>query len=177
MATILLVDDDAAFSGVMQRALERRGHQVTPVSEHRAVLPAARGGRFTHILLDLMLGETSTLPLVKALLALQPDARLVMLTGYASIATTVQALKDGAANYLAKPVGMREVLGALELEDTATGRPGVPRPMPLRQLEWEHIQRVLMEHEGNISAAARALGLHRRSLQRKLLKRPPTVKG
>lgn len=176
MATILLVDDDLAFSGVMRRALERRGHEVTAVTEHDAILPAARNERFTHVLLDLMLGETSTLPLVRTLLDLQPDTRLVMLTGYASIATTVQALKDGAANYLAKPVGMREVLAALELEDTAPSTSTEPRPMPLRQLEWEHIQRVLMEHDGNVSAAARALGLHRRSLQRKLMKRPPSMR-
>ena len=175
MATVLLIDDDHAFGSVMRRALERRGHHVTSVEAYDAVLPAAGDGSFSHILLDLMLGETSTLPLVKTLVTMQPDARLVMLTGYASIATTVQALKDGAANYLAKPAGMREVLGALELEDAAPDTSPAPRPMPLRQLEWEHIQRVLMEHDGNVSGAARALGLHRRSLQRKLLKRPPTI--
>lgn len=176
MATILLVDDDLVFTGVMRRALERRNHDVTAVECYDAVLPIAQSARFSHILLDLMLGETSTLPLVKSLLAAQPGARLVMLTGYASIATTVQALKDGAANYLAKPAGMREVLAALELEDAGPGGLRPPRPMPLRQLEWEHIQRVLMEHDGNVSAAARALGLHRRSLQRKLLKRPPSMR-
>jgi two-component system response regulator RegA len=174
MARILLVDDDAAFRGVLTRALEKRGHAVTAVEDYDSVLPAARRERFSHVLLDLMLGETSALPLVRELLALQPDTHLVMLTGYASIATTVQALKDGAANYLAKPVGVSEVLAALDLADAE----GVttPRPMPLRQLEWEHIQRVLLEHDGNISAAARALGLHRRSLQRKLMKRPPRLR-
>jgi two-component system response regulator RegA len=174
MAEILLVDDDAAFRGVLTRALEKRDHAVTAVEDYDSVLPAARRERFSHVLLDLMLGETSALPLVRELLTLQPDIHLVMLTGYASIATTVQALKDGAANYLAKPVGVREVLAALDLADGGGG--AAPRPMPLRQLEWEHIQRVLLEHDGNISAAARALGLHRRSLQRKLMKRPPRLR-
>ena len=94
-----------------------------------------------------------------------------MLTGYASIPTTVKALKLGAADFLAKPVGSREVLAAMAGE---TGEPAAPeRPISLRRLEWEHIQRVLADHNGNVSLAAKSLNLHRRSLQRKLRKRAP----
>ena len=171
---VLLIDDDHVFVRTLAGALERRDYAVDTAATLDDALALAAAGRYDCMLLDLMLGEQSTLNHIGELLEHQPGARLVMLTGYASIPTTVRALKLGAADYLAKPVGLREVLSAIA---GGEARPAdgddTPRPLPLKRLEWEHIQRVLNEHGGNLSAAARALGMHRRSLQRKLAKRPP----
>lgn len=172
---ILLVDDDHVFSNTLAGALGRRGYGVDTAATLEDALALASAQQFDCILLDLMLGEQSTLNHIEALLADQRDAKLVMLTGYASIPTTVRALKLGATDYLAKPVGLKEVLTAIESDGGADTAPEDEelKPLPLKRLEWEHIQRVLSEHDGNLSAAARALGMHRRSLQRKLAKRPP----
>ncbi len=175
-SSLLLIDDDIAFTTVLGGALRRRGYEISIVNRLEDIDRAAisTSCRFDHILLDLMLGEHSTLNLIESLLAAQSCAKLIMLTGYASVPTTVKALKLGAVNYLAKPVGTHEVLAALDghIRNDEAITSDV-RPMPLRRVEWEHIQRVLAEHDGNITAAAKSLGMHRRSLQRKLLKRPP----
>ena len=175
---LLLIDDDALFLRTLGGALERKGYGVRTAQSDEAALAAVGEAPAEVILLDLMLGERSSLPLIEPLLAHCPGARLIMLTGYASVATTVAAMRLGATDYLAKPVGLGEVLHALG--DGAPGREkgaeeAPPQPIPLGRVEWEHIQRVLADHEGNISAAARALGVHRRSLQRKLGKRPPPL--
>ena len=172
---LLLVDDDHVFSNTLAGALGRRGYRVDTAATLDKALELASAERFDCILLDLMLGEQSTLNHIETLLAHQPEAKLVMLTGYASIPTTVRALKLGATDYLAKPVGLKEVLTAIEGDGSgdAEADDEALKPLPLKRLEWEHIQRVLNEHGGNLSAAARALGMHRRSLQRKLAKRPP----
>ena len=170
---VLLIDDDTVFTRVLSGALERRGYAVTAVNDEEAIGPALAGATYTHILLDLMLGEVSTIGRIGELCACQPAARLIMLTGYASIPATVQAVRAGACNLLAKPVGVREVIAAMKDEPEPAASPLDVRPMGLRRLEWEHIQRVLAEHGGNVSAAARTLGMHRRSLQRKLEKRAP----
>lgn len=122
---------------------------------------------------DLNLPGASGLTLVQALRGRNPAARIVVLTGYASIATTVEAIKLGATYYLAKPADADEIVTALL--SGAAGNPDVevlPRPMSVNRLEWEHLQKVLTECAGNISEASRRLGMHRRSLQRKLKKRP-----
>ena len=176
---ILIADDDQVFARVLADALQGKGYTVSTVFELRKVLPTIAAQSVQCILLDLMMGEESSLPLIPEIVSHHPDCNVVVLTGYASVATTVQALKSGATNYLAKPVGVREVLAildeqALSLSDNGTSKVPVDdiELMPLHQVEWEHIQRVLIEHDGNISATARALGLHRRTLQRKLEKRP-----
>ena len=116
---------------------------------------------------------TSGLVILPRLLALAPDARLVVLTGYSSIVTAVEATRAGATDYLCKPATIEEVLTAFAGGVAETGATAIPSdPISVDRLEWEHIQRVLQEHEGNISATARALGMHRRTLQRKLQKRP-----
>lgn len=168
---LLLVDDDQAFTQVLSTALRKRDFEVCVASELDSLPRILGENSFHYILLDLMLGEESSLQHIEPILAQQPHAKLIVLTGYASIPTTVQALRKGAANYLAKPVGVHEVLAALE--DDSVEVNAESRPLPLARVEWEHIQRVLAEHSGNVSAAARALGVHRRSLQRKLAKRPP----
>ncbi len=172
---LLFVEDDAAFLRVMSRALEARGFDVEcfaradAASERAAGLPA-----LDYALLDLNLAGESSLPLIPALRAGHPDCRIVVLTGYASIATAVQAIKLGAAEYLAKPVdadALARTLLGLTADEPVTFSDA---PLTVSQVEWEHIQRVLAEHGGNVSATARALRMHRRTLQRKLAKRPDT---
>jgi two-component system response regulator RegA len=168
---VLLVDDDRTFCEVLARSLARNGYVVVVAHGGADATAMAGSGEFSHILLDLMLGEESGLHLIEPLRAACPAARIVVLTGYASIPTTVRALKLGAADYLAKPVGSREVLAAMAGEAPAAAP--AERPISLRRLEWEHIQRVLADHDGNVSLAAKSLNMHRRSLQRKLRKRAP----
>lgn len=173
---LLLIDDDAAFARVLSRALQRRGHTCLHAPDGASALRVA-GGPLAGIVLDLKLGGENGLALIAPLRALQPDAPILLLTGYASIATAVEAIKRGASDYRPKPVGADDVLralfGAEDGTDLALALPDpADGPLHPRRLEWEHLQRVLAEHEGNVSAAARALGLHRRSLQRKLAKKP-----
>jgi two-component system, response regulator RegA len=164
----LVIDDDEVFSGILARGLTRRGFTVSEAHN-------ADEAKFGQITVDLHLGNDSGLNLVAPLRDLQPNARMLVLTGYASIATAVQAVKDGADNYLAKPANVETILSALQAEASALqAEEAIEKPTPLSvaRLEWEHIQRVLAENGGNISATARALNMHRRTLQRKLAKRP-----
>jgi two-component system response regulator RegA len=124
-----------------------------------------------YIVLDLNMPGTSGLVVLPHLLELAPTARLLVLTGYSSIATAVQATKAGACNYLCKPASIDEIIAALG-GGTVPQADVAQQPTSLNRLEWEHLQRVLQENDGNISATARALGMHRRTLQRKLQKRP-----
>lgn len=173
---LLLIDDDAAFAGVLARALERRGRACRHAAGAADALRLARQP-LAGIVLDLKLGADNGLALVAPLRALQPGAPILLLTGYASIATAVEAIKRGATDYRPKPISADDVLRALfghnGTEASVHAHPE-PADAPLhpKRLEWEHLQRVLAEHEGNVSGAARALGLHRRSLQRKLAKKP-----
>lgn len=174
--SILIIDDDEVFATTLARSFERKGIQTQVALNKAQAIFAAETNQFTDITLDLNLGEQSGLQLISNLRALQTKASLLVLTGYASIATTVQAIKLGADNYLAKPADSAAILRALD-EDAAEPDLAEPdtqefQPMSVSRLEWEHIQRVLNEHEGNVSATARALNMHRRTLQRKLAKRP-----
>jgi len=169
----LVVDDDAIFNAVLVRALERRGHAARGVTDARDVAAVARELRPRRVVLDLNIAGVSGLTLIPALLEIEPDCRIVVLTGYASIATAVDAIKLGAVQYLAKPVEVDAILGAFDEADAAEGEATFSaEPLSVDRLEWEHIQRVLREHDGNISATARALKMHRRTLQRKLAKKP-----
>jgi len=169
---VLIVDDDATFAATMARALARRGMATATAHDPATGLEQARDWAPSHVLLDLNLNcETSGLDLIEPLLEITATLRITVLTGYASIATTVTAMQRGAAGYLAKPVDAPTVIAALTQHDPqSAAEPG--ERMSLKRLEWEHIQRVLTEHDGNISEAARSLGLHRRTLQRKLDKKP-----
>ena len=168
----LLVDDDETFTHILGRALKRRGFSVVCANQGQEALAAARAQSFTHAIVDLKLGQESGLKIIQQLSALQPDLRLLMLTGYSSIATAVDAIKLGAHNYLCKPANADEILAAFDTEPVITADDIASKPPSLERLEWEHIQRVLKAHDGNISATARALDMHRRTLQRKLQKRP-----
>lgn len=169
---LLLVDDDQTFTRVMARAMDRRGLRVSVANSAEEGLILARADLPDYAVLDLKMEGDSGLVLLPRLLELDGEMRVVILTGYSSIATAVEAIKRGACNYLCKPADADDVLTALlsEHADLATLVP--ENPMSVDRLQWEHIQRVLAEHDGNISATARALGMHRRTLQRKLQKRP-----
>jgi two-component system response regulator RegA len=170
---LLLIDDDAVLAAVLARALGARGFAVDTATDGARALALARAKAPDYVVLDLKLGAENGLALIPELLALRPDLRILLLTGYASIATAVEAIKRGAHDYLAKPVDADQVVGALLGDGSSEVERAVPvHAPPLKRLEWEHIQRVLAECEGNISEAARRLGLHRRTLQRKLAKRP-----
>src|SRR5690606_18237981 len=134
-------------------------------------LRAARQHRPQFALLDLRLGEASGLDLIAPLKAIRPDMRVLLVTGYASVATAVEAIKRGADNYLPKPVTADAIVRALFGEQAGSDVPESTM-VPLARVEWEHIQQALAETRGNVSAAARLLGTHRRSLQRKLARRP-----
>ena len=174
-ASLLLVDDDATFSRVLCAALEKRGFAVTVAHSVEEALPLARENPPEYAIVDLKMGGVPGLALVKVLHELDPNTRIVMLTGYASIATAVEAIKLGATQYLAKPANADEIVAAFNHVPDGNV-PLRTQPAQIERLEWEHIQRVLREHDGNISATARALNMHRRTLQRKLAK-PPLLAG
>jgi two-component system response regulator RegA len=168
---VLLMDDDATFVEVLARALQRRG--LRKACDRSSALAQAADQPPDYAVLDLKLQQETGLDAIAPLLALNPVMKILMLTGYSSIATAVAAIKHGALDYACKPLDADAILAKLGLGSA----PGEPVPVPeqppsVDRMEWEHIQRVLAEHDGNISATARSLGMHRRTLQRKLNKRP-----
>lgn len=169
---ILLVDDDAALCDALKRALTRQGFHVATALTAAAAIEHAEGNPPEYAVIDLMLPDQSGLKVLSRLMAIDPHTRVVVLTGNASVPTAVAAIKLGAVNYLMKPVTAGEIVAALRQEGVDESVPVSAKPMSVSRVEWEHIQRVLHENNGNISATARALSLHRRTLQRKLAKRP-----
>lgn len=168
--TLLVVDDDEAFRTRLVRALDARGFSVTGVGRYEEAMAAAEGDTPELALVDLKLPGRSGLDVVRDLKALDTTTRIVVLTGYGSIATAVQAVKLGAHAYLTKPVDADQIVAAFG--DREPEGAVLPAVQPLARVEWEHIQRVLADCDGNVSQAARLLGIHRRSLQRKLSKYP-----
>ena len=169
---LLLVDDDETFTRVMARAMSRRGLRVSIANSADEGLSLAEDDLPDYAVLDLKMEGDSGLVLLPKLLELDAEMKVLILTGYSSITTAVEAIKRGACNYLCKPADADDVLAAL-LSDHGDLATLVPEnPMSVDRLQWEHIQRILADHDGNISATARALGMHRRTLQRKLQKRP-----
>lgn len=168
---ILIIDDDATFSRTLCRALRRRGFQVDTAAGAEQALQQCRARGFDKIVLDLKIGEASGLQILPELKARQPAAAILILTGYASIPTAVEAIKRGATNYLCKPADTDMILAAFRETAEPAAVLNAERPS-VKRLEWEHIQAVLQENGGNISATARQLKMHRRTLQRKLQKKP-----
>lgn len=168
-ATWLLIDDDSAFLQVLQRSLHRQGIDAICVNScSEAKQRINNDTQLKRCVLDLNLGGESGLQLLPELLAAQPDLEILVLTGYGSIATAVEAMRRGAVNYLCKPVSANQLIAGF---GPVSSLPGLrPEPPSVEEVAWEHIQRVLNEHEGNVSATARALNMHRRTLQRKLQK-------
>ncbi len=174
--TLLLVDDDALLASTLARALYERGFLVTIAHDAGQALKALAEEVPDYAVVDLKIRGESGLALLPRLRQAGPATRIVVLTGYASIATAVQAVKLGANEYLTKPTDADAIVAALRRDGANPEAPLPERPLSPDRLEWEHIQRVLAEHQGNITATADALGMHRRTLQRKLGKRPPPAK-
>ncbi len=169
---LLIIDDDEMFCHVLDRAMTRRGYRTLIAHDAEQALTLARQHQPSLATLDLKLEHDSGLKLLPDLLEIVPECRVVVLTGYSSIATAVEAIKLGAVNYLCKPADADEVLGAFTKNSGDPETEVSEQPPSINRIAWEHIQKVLQEHDGNISATARALGMHRRTLQRKLQKRP-----
>lgn len=177
-ATLLLVDDDEDFLGVLAIAMRKRGFTVTLANSAESAFELAKNDPPEFAVVDLKMSGNSGLVLVRQLNDLQAGTEIVVLTGYASIATAIEAIKLGATHYLAKPVDADEIVAAFEKKSGNAEIELSSNPLTVNRLEWEHIQRVLSEHDGNISATARSLNMHRRTLQRKLGKKPsanPTI--
>lgn len=188
MQRLLLIDDEPIFARVLARALLRFGYDCAIAHDIESALQQCQTEQtWAGVILDLKLGVESGLHALPLFRAQLPETPILMLTGYASIATTVEAIKLGAINYLPKPSRVEAILSGLGLLQTEGSPSDAPaalnddenedatnKPLSLRRLEWEQIQRVLQENDGNLSATARALNLHRRSLQRKLQKHAPT---
>ncbi len=169
--SLLIVDDDGPFRTRLMRAFADRGFEVSGAGDYAEAMAIARAESPELALVDLRLPGKSGLDLVHELKDLDPATNIVVLTGYGSIATAVESVRFGATSYLTKPVDADQILAAFESEPGAIPRQ-VPAVQPLARVEWEHIQRVLADCDGNVSQAARLLGIHRRSLQRKLSKYP-----
>ncbi len=173
--TLLLADDDEVFRPRLARALEARGYTVWQAPGVHDALKLAEAESPELAVVDLKMADGSGLELVKSLVAIDPTTRVVVLTGYGSIATALEAVRLGAAHYLQKPADVDEILEAFRRPDLPTDEIAADAPTTVPSLaraEWEHIQRVLSDCDGNISHAAKLLGLHRRTLQRKLTKDP-----
>lgn len=170
---MLLIEDDAVFAQVLKKSMLRKNVEVV----HLFTLESIKNldiSRFDYIVVDLFLENESGLDAIEPLRRLFPRSKILVLTGYASIATTVQAIKLGADNYLPKPANAVQILQALDAEFhlPEPQQPLVKESLSADRMQWEYIQKVLAENDGNISATARKLGMHRRTLQRKLQKKP-----
>lgn len=168
-----IIDDDLTFRTVLGRSLVRLDCQVSDYAHPQQLLSEVNSSETLDvILLDMQLEDDTGLKWIQTLRQAYPDSQIILLTGYASIATAVEAIKLGADDYLAKPCTARDILNHIQEKPTISESDQSEKVMSVNRLEWEHIQRVLQDHDGNISAAARALGMHRRTLQRKLQKKP-----
>lgn len=173
--SLLIVDDDEVFRRRVARAFDERGYETRTASNYDEAVAAARLDSPELALVDLRMPGRSGLELVRALREIDEATRVVVLTGYSSISTAVDAMRLGATNYLPKPADAGDIEAAFARGDAPPLEPPEPdyRAPSLARAEWEHINRVLSDCAGNISEAARRLGIHRRSLQRKLQKYPP----
>lgn len=172
-ASLLIVEDDDVLRRQLMRTFVQRGLEVRSAGTAEDAERLAREDPPELVLIDLRIGTDNGLDLIPVLRELDPGTRIVVLTGYGSIATAVEALRRGAVHYLTKPADADQILAAFQGEaDQTGGETRSLQPMSLDRVEWEHINRVLVDCGGNVSEAARQLQVHRRTLQRKLLKYP-----
>ena len=170
--TLLIIDDDEVFAQVLSRAMAKRFARVFVSNTVEQAVLSAQENKPDKIVLDLKIHQSSGLDIIEQLCEASPGVAIVVLTGYSSIATTVEAMKLGATNYLCKPVNADELILAFN-DAAASALAEIPdSPPTVSRLQWEHIQKILAQNNGNVSATARALGMHRRTLQRRLQKRP-----
>jgi two-component system response regulator RegA len=177
MTSILLVDDEIFFRERLGRAFEKREYEVFLAENYEKAMEAITKHRPEMAVIDLKMPGKSGLDVIKDAMAIHPDMRIVVLTGYGSIATATEAVKLGAISFLPKPADVDDILSAFS-QNTELRIPETEEDFQapsLARMEWEHINRVLHDCKGNISAAAKKLGLHRRTLQRKLNKFPPDI--
>jgi len=171
-ANFIIIDDDQIYREVLARSLAKLECSVKYFANPQDALPAIKQTNPLTVLLDLKLEEDSGLRWISRIRLSNERCKIILLTGYASISTAVEAVKLGADDYLAKPITARQILKHLQDKAKGEDTPIDEKPMSVGRLEWEHIQKVLLDNDGNISASARALGMHRRTLQRKLAKKP-----
>ena len=167
------MDDDIALCESLARAFAGRGFELQVAHTATSALRLVDDRPPQYAVIGLKLPDTSGLKLVGVLRALDAHMRIVVLAGYPSIRTAVEAIKLGATDYLAKPASADEVVTALQHDRGNDSVPLSKKPMSVHRAEWEYISQALRENNGNISATARALSMDRRTLQRKLRKRPP----
>ena len=174
---VLIIDDDKVFHTRLRRAFELRGWEAQVAASSKEALIRARETAPDLATVDLRMPGESGLDLVKSLRELDTTVSIIVLTGYGSIATALEAVRFGANHYLSKPADVDQILTIFEaIQFSYPSDAPPPATVPsLARVEWEHIQRVLRDCGGNVSQAAKLLGLHRRSLQRKLLKYPPRI--
>jgi two-component system, response regulator RegA len=176
---MLLVDDDEVFRERLAQALRQRGQEVVTAADGDEAVRAAGRGKLAAAVVDLRMPGMTGTELVPQLLRLQPKLRVVVLTGYGSIASAVEAMRLGAHNYVSKPADADDVLAAVTGDarplETPAGHAAPAPPPTLARAEWEHIQRILSDTGNNVSETARRLGITRRTLQLKLKKYPPRV--
>lgn len=171
---LLVVGGNGVSRIALKRALCQHNFRVSVAHNVGTALCAVQSRGLTDVVADFSLPDPrSGLELIARLKAVNRDSRIVVLASYPSIATAVEAIKLGATHYLPKPVRAEEVIAAFDRREGNTGACGAAKPLSLNELVWEHISRILAENGGNISAAARALAVHRRTLQRKLARYPP----
>ncbi|HSK01346.1 MAG TPA: response regulator [Kofleriaceae bacterium] len=172
MTAVLVVDDDERLRERLARAFADRGFEVHEAADHAAALELARAPPIERAVVDLRMPGPNGLVVVQDLIALRPAIQIVVVTGYGSIATAVEAIRLGARDYLTKPANADQILAAFEAEPEAPSEDIEFEIPSLAKVEREHIERVLQECNGNVSKAARVLGMHRRTLQYKLAKFP-----
>jgi two-component system response regulator RegA len=171
---LLIVEDDVRFAATLRRSFERRGYEVWVAGSVEELDERLEEARPQYAVVDLKLAAASGLTCIPRLHEYDPEMRIVVLTGFASIATAVEAIKLGAGHYLAKPSNTDEIEAAFHRSEGDVNTRLSARPTSLKTLEWERINETLAETNFNISETARRLGMHRRTLARKLAKRPVT---
>ncbi|MBQ4835009.1 response regulator transcription factor [Pseudoalteromonas luteoviolacea] len=168
---LLIIEDDVAFSNTLARRMSKMGFECQCVNQEQFILDTCNAFSPQYVLLDMKLEHSSGLQHIKQIRAALPNCKLVLLTGFASIATAVEAIKLGADDYLTKPADTKLIAKKLRGEDVELEN-AFESTMSPERLEWEHIQQTLQANDGNVSETARQLNMHRRTLQRKLQKRP-----
>ena len=174
---LLIVEDDIIFANTLNRRLTKYGFDCVQVDNNNDALLACHRHMPDYMLLDMKLANENTLSIITPLRKLRPQSRIILLTGFASIATAVDAIKLGADDYLSKPVDSQTLVATLKGSkvEAINITDNAEQTLSAEQVEWQHIQQVLKANQGNISATARQLSMHRKTLQRKLQKRPQTI--
>jgi two-component system response regulator RegA len=178
MKKLLIVEDDIIFANTLKRRLTKHDFDCVHVETNSEALLACHRHKPDYVLLDMKLSQETTLNIITPIRQLRPNSRIILLTGFASIATAVDAIKLGADDYLTKPLDTQTLLAALndsKVCDMTTHTELDGETLSAEQVQWQHIQQVLKANDGNISATARQLSMHRRTLQRKLQKKPQST--